>query len=155
MDRTESIVVSVSPAYENHKIQEMSAFGWNLMGRQEVIGHLREVEAPTLGAAVLEGAMSTVRVQHDHYVKLHFARDLSLPNLNRIHALEEEYFALPRPDSPALLPGGCFLVLFWWPFWPLYYLLSYRTKQAAAALQHAETTRRAEEIHSEVSTLTT
>lgn len=36
MERTESIVVQVSPEYENAKIKEMEMFGWNLQGRQEI-----------------------------------------------------------------------------------------------------------------------
>jgi hypothetical protein len=68
MDRTESIVVSVSPANENSKIREMATFGWNLQGRQEVIGHLREAETPdNLATAIfrgaLEGATSTKTVE--------------------------------------------------------------------------------------------
>src|SRR5215216_5822599 len=115
MERTESIVVSVSPAHENDKIREMSTFGWSLQGRQEVVGHLREAETPdNLGAAMfrgaLEGATSTKTVEYDHYVKLHFARDLSMPNLARIQQLEAEYNSLPLPPPPSLKWPGCFTV---------------------------------------------
>lgn len=113
MERTESIVVSVPPSHENAKIREMSVFGWSLQNRQEVVGHLREAETPgNLGAAVLrgafEGATSTKTVEYDHYVKLHFARDLSMPNLARIQELEAEYRSLPLPQPASLKAPGCF-----------------------------------------------
>ena len=113
MERTESVVVSVAPQYENEKIQEMGEFGWNLQGRQEVVGHLREAETPdSLGAAMfrgaMEGATSTVTVTYDHYVKLHFVRDLNMPNIARIRELEGEYRSLHVPASPSLKTAGCF-----------------------------------------------
>jgi len=36
------------------------------------------------------------------YVKLHFTRNLALANLDRIKAIETEYFALPFPPVPPL-----------------------------------------------------
>jgi hypothetical protein len=113
MERTESVVVSVAPQYENEKIQEMGGFGWNLQGRQEIMGHLREAEAPdSLAASVFQGAMdgatSTVRVTYDHYVKLHFVRDLNMPNIARIQELEREYRSLHIPPSPSFKTAGCF-----------------------------------------------
>ena len=36
MERTESEIVQVAPAYENAMIKHMELFGWNLQGRQEI-----------------------------------------------------------------------------------------------------------------------
>jgi len=155
MERTESVVVAVSPDYENDKIKEMSVFGWNLQNRQEVIGHLREAEIPdSLAAAMfrgaVEGATGTTTVEYDHYVKLHFVRDASLPNLAKIRELEREYFALPVPVFPSVFPG-CFFFAF--PIWPLYLLFVYRKKKAAAQAQLAATMTRAEAIRTEAAKL--
>lgn len=108
MDRTESIVVSVGPNFENSKINEMSSFGWNLQGRQEVIGHVREAEISdnllvAIGRGMKEGATGTKTYQYDHYVKLHFVRSLALPNLARIKQLESEYFSLPFPGAKGVV----------------------------------------------------
>lgn len=97
-------------------ISERQNFGWNLQGRQEVIGHLREAETPdNLGQAVwrgfVEGATETKTVEYDHYVKLHFQRSLGLRSLPKIRELEAEYFSLPLPSRPGSL------------FWPIVFTL--------------------------------
>ncbi|HEX4955368.1 MAG TPA: hypothetical protein VF017_18410 [Thermoanaerobaculia bacterium] len=155
MERTESIVVSVAPDRENEKISEMQHFGWSLQGRQEVVGHLREAEAPdTLGAAMfrgaLEGATGRNTYEYDHYVKLHFVRDLHLAHGAEIRTLEREYFSLPMPSFPRLFPGGVFLVLLWYPFWPFWYFFGYRQKKAAAEAHLRAVQQRADEIATEV-----
>jgi len=105
--RTESTVLSVGPSSENECIKEMETFGWNLHSRQEVLGHLRVAEAPDrLGQAIwrgaVEGATGKKTYEYDHYVKLHFTRNLNTPRLEEVKALEAEYFGLPYPQGPSL-----------------------------------------------------
>lgn len=107
MERTESMVVQVAADYENDKIKEMQLFGWNLQSRQEIMGHLKEAETPdnlfvAIGRGMKEGATGKKTYEYDHYVKLHFVRDLNLPNLSEIKKLETEYCNLPYPEIPSL-----------------------------------------------------
>ena len=116
MERTESTVVSVAPDFENDKIKEMAFFGWNLQGRQEIVGPLHEQEASdnlftAVARGVQEGATGRKTLERDHYVKLHFVRSLELPNLARIKQLEAEFHGLPVPVSP----GGL--------LWPIIFTL--------------------------------
>jgi len=106
MERTESTVVSVAPDSENEVIRQMGLFGWNLHGRQEIIGPLREAPPPNslIGAMVrgaTEGAKGKLYVR-DHYVKLHFVRPLNLPNLDKLRQIEAEFANLPYPEAPGL-----------------------------------------------------
>lgn len=153
MERTESIVVQVAPDYENLKIKEMEAFGWNLQGRQEIHEEGEAYGRPSF----IDSSEYIIKTKVYHYVKLHFTRSLSLPNLERIKALEAQYFSLPFPKFPRLAPpGGLFglvLLMFWYPFWPLWYFWGYKPKKAAADAQLAETVRRQQEIVSEVASL--
>ena len=94
MERTESLVVQVAPVSENNKIKEMEMFGWSLQNRQEIHEE---------GDAYIDsdyGGSYTIKTKVSHYVKLHFSRDLSLPNLGQIQQIEQEYFSLPFPASP-------------------------------------------------------
>lgn len=142
MERTESLVVQVAPSYENEKIQEMQAFRWNLHGRQELHEQGDAYGSPSL----LNSSTYVIKTSVSHYVKLHFVRPLSLPNLDQIRPLEEQYFALPFPEFPRLLPGGWLLIIFWYPLWPLWYLFGYKPKLAVAQTELADTMRRREEI---------
>ena len=99
MARTESIVVQVAPDYENEKIQEMQLFGWNLQGRQEI-----HEEGDAYGRpSYISSDTYVVKTKVRKYVKLHFVRDLDLPNLEKIRNLETEYFNLPYPGTQSLL----------------------------------------------------
>lgn len=98
--RTESTVVQVAPSYENDKIQEMQMFGWNLQGRQEI-----HEEGDAYGRpSYVSSSTYVVKTKVHHYVKLHFTRSLSLPNLDKVKQIEAEYFSLPFP-GPASLVG--------------------------------------------------
>jgi len=107
MERTESIVIQAAPSIENHKIAEMEIFGWNLHGRQEI---------HEAGDAYVEPISSdsntyVIKQKVSQYVKLHFTRSLSLPNLDEIRQIESEYFNLPFPPSPSQKgPIGCMAV---------------------------------------------
>ncbi len=153
MERTESIVVQVAPDYENDKIKEMEAFGWNLHGRQEIHEEGEAYGRPSF----IDSSEYIIKVKVHHYVKLHFTRSLGLPNLERIRALEAQYFGLPYPNFPALVPGGClgWFLLIWggWLIWPLWYFLFYKPQKAAAEAQLAEIVRKKQEILREVSAL--
>ncbi len=99
MERTESIVIQVAPSYENAKIKEMEMFGWNLQGRQEI----RE-EGDAYGKpSWLDKSEYVIKIKVSHYVKLHFTRGLSLPNLDKIKQIESEYFNLPFLKPPSLI----------------------------------------------------
>jgi len=87
MERTESKVVQVAPDYENDMIQEMQNFGWNLHGRQEV-----HEQGDAYGRPSLSGSEYITTTKVSKYVKLHFTRNLSTPNLDRVRQLEQEYF---------------------------------------------------------------
>ncbi|OFV80827.1 MAG: hypothetical protein A2Y78_03320 [Acidobacteria bacterium RBG_13_68_16] len=96
--------MQVAPDYENDKIQEMQAFGWNLQGRQE-IHEKGEVEGRP---SFVSDSTYVVKTTVYKYVKLHFVRSLELPKLAKIKALEAEYFALSFPSLPGLKAAGCF-----------------------------------------------
>lgn len=98
MERTESTVIQVAPSYEKQKIKEMEAFGWNLQGRQEI-----HEEGDAYGRpGYLDSSTYIVKVKVSHYVKLHFVRALSLPNIQGIKQLETEYANLEFPQLPGL-----------------------------------------------------
>ena len=141
MERTESFVVQVAPSYENAKIQQMEQFGWSLQGRQEM-----HEEGDAEGAPSIFGDEYVIKTKVSHYVKLHFVRPLSIPNLDRIKLLEAQYFSLPFPNFPRLASGGWFLLMFWWFLWPLWYFCRYKPKKAEAEAQLAETVRKQQEI---------
>lgn len=112
MERTDSIVVQVAPSYENEKIKEMGAFGWNLQGRQE----MREEGEAYGRPSYVSSNTYIIKTKVHHYVKLHFVRSFSMPDLQAIRQLESEYFNLQFPPSRSLvwpiiftlfpLPGG-------------------------------------------------
>ena len=71
---------------------------WNLQGRQEmsVEGDTSPDLATTLG---LSGNTQTYVTKIKHYVKLHFARNLNIPNLERVKQIESEYHNLSSPSD--------------------------------------------------------
>src|SRR5947209_7421150 len=103
MERTESTVVQVAPSYENAKIREMEGFGWSLQGRQEI-----HEEGDALGEVI--GTRYVVKTKVSHYVKLHFTRNQSLPNIGHLRQLETEYRGLPFPKVPTFTVPGCFSI---------------------------------------------
>lgn len=104
--RTDSKIVQVAPDCENDKIREMGMFGWNLQGRQEM-----HEEGNAYGrASFLDSSTYVIKTKVFHYVKLHFARNLSLPNLEKITALENEYFSLSFTKPPGIAFPVCFTI---------------------------------------------
>ncbi|MDI6759864.1 MAG: hypothetical protein QMD05_03470 [Candidatus Brocadiaceae bacterium] len=99
MERTESIVVQASPQYENNKSKEMELFGWNLQNRQEIHEKGDAYGRPSY----ISGNTYITKTTIKHYVKLHFVRGLSLPNLDKIKKIETEYLNLPFPPSISLV----------------------------------------------------
>ena len=98
MERTESLIVQVAPSFEQDKIKEMETFGWNLQGRQEV-----HEEGDAYGRpSYTNSSTYVVKTKVKHYVKLHFVRSLTLPNLDKIRQIEAEYNNLPFPQPPGL-----------------------------------------------------
>jgi hypothetical protein len=103
MERTESKVVQAAPDYENEMIQEMQYFGWNLQGRQEM-----HEQGNAYGRPSITSDSYIVTTKVNKYVKLHFTRSLSMPNLTRVRELEQEYFGQQFPALPTLTVPGCF-----------------------------------------------
>ena len=106
MEQTESTIVQIAPNFENEKIKEMEAFGWSLQGRQEI-----HEEGETTGGPNLSGDTYVIKTKVSHYVKLHFVRSFSLPNLTGIRKLESEYSNLPFP-APLRLRWPIILTIF-------------------------------------------
>ncbi len=150
MERTESIVVQTAPDFENDKIREMAMFGWNLQGRQEIHEKGEAFGRPSY----LDSGTYLIKTTVHHYVKLHFVRGLNLPNLDKIRRVESEYFGLPNPSFPALVPGPAILLLFWWIFWPLYFALYYLPHKSSAQKQLADVLERQRALIAEASALT-
>lgn len=106
MERTESTVIQVAPQYENEKIREMEAFGWNLQGRQEI-----HQEGDAYGRPSFTGSSYIIEVKVSHYVKLHFIRSLSLRNLPQIRETEAQYSNLAFPRVPSFTAPTIFTAL--------------------------------------------
>jgi len=105
MERTESKVVQAAPSAENHKIQEMQAFGWNLVNRQELVE-----EGNTYGTISSSGVSSTTQIHK--YVKLHFQRNMALPNIEKIKALESEHESIGYVSAKTSLKWPLIIVVF-------------------------------------------
>ncbi|MCL0091261.1 hypothetical protein M1N57_00075 [Dehalococcoidales bacterium] len=106
MERTESKVIQVLPEHENNAIKEMEMFGWSLQSRQEVYLEKGTYPDTSLPIIIMDEIAKTrsYRIEAEHHVKLHFARSLALPNLDRVREIESEYFNLPFPSDPPPLP---------------------------------------------------
>ncbi len=174
MERTESVVIQVAPSYENQKIKEMETFGWNLQNRQEV-----HQEGDAYGRpSYMDSSTYIVKVKVSHYVKLHFVRALSLPNLQKIKQLEAEYENLAFPPLAGLgwpigvtafFALGAVMAVANSKQFPLPALLTYvigvalgafwisrrLKKRTAANDQQSRSLARSQEILAEVSKLTT
>jgi hypothetical protein len=75
----------------------MEQFGYTLQDSQEVIGESHE--APYTGGlfasmwrGAVEGASGKKTYVREHYVRLHFVRDLALPNLKALRDHERNNF---------------------------------------------------------------
>jgi hypothetical protein len=150
MERTESVIVQTAPDFENDKRREMATFGWNLQGRQEI-----HEEGEAFGRpSYLDSSTYLIKTTVHHYVKLHFVRGLNLPNLDKIRRVEKEYFGLPTPSFPAFVPGPAILLVFWWPFWILYFALYYLPHKSSAQKQLADVVQQQRALLAEASALT-
>ena len=84
--------LSVIPSDEQRTIDEMQAFGWELMSSQEVStkdSHL-EQHGNTLYSVT----------ESENYVKLVFSRDTSIPNYAELDALYRQYLEYPNVGHP-------------------------------------------------------
>lgn len=95
--RFESRIVNVEPKAVNDCIRLMEHFGYILQASQEVVGEVHE--APWDGGlfasvfrGTAEGWTGRKTYVQDNHVRLHFVRDLSLPNLEELRELEQETF---------------------------------------------------------------
>ncbi len=96
--RTESKVMRVAPGEEQDVIDFMQKLYWNLLSTQEI----------KTSDNYLKKENDAIYQVHstDHYVKMAFSRYLDTPHLDKIRALEKEYFDLPEPVYPKLFPYG-------------------------------------------------
>ena len=100
MARTESKSIQVHPSDEQAQIDLMQKFHWNLISSQEI---------KSVDNSLERRGDSLYNVRHtEHYIKLVFSRDLDLPNLQKLKALDNEYFSQPFPNDPPLIPLGTF-----------------------------------------------
>ena len=150
MERTESIVVEVTPDYENESIKEREMFGWSLQGRQEI--H-EEGNAYGYGGTFNGIGSYTTVVEVSKYVKLHFVRPLSLPNLDRIKQLETQYFNMVFPQFPRLIPGGILGFIFVGPFLPFWFFCGYLPRKAQAKKQLEDALQKRKELRQQAAVL--
>lgn len=90
--RVENKVMNVHPREEQSVIDLMSHFRWRLQSSDPVFNQDTHEE---VRGDKLYSVTETV-----NYVHLVFARDLDEPNLDRIRALEREYFSIVFPNVP-------------------------------------------------------
>jgi len=87
----------------------MENFGWSLASRQEI-----HEEGDAYGSPAVFSDSYVIKTKVSPYVKLHFSRSLSLPNLDKIKQIESDYMALPFPGLPTtksfLWPVACILI---------------------------------------------
>ncbi len=174
MQRTESTIVQVSPDYENARIREMEMFGWNLQGRQEI-----HEEGDAYGAPSISGNSYVIKTKVSHYVKLHFVRNLGLPNLETLKNFENEYFNVPFIELPGMKgpvfftlfgilgilvnlvsinqpgsPGiGAVIMMLVWSALGVLWIKSRRTKRATALAQNQASVARMDAIRKQVASL--
>lgn len=131
MARTESKTFQVHPNDEQDMIQFMQKFGWSLLSTQEI---------KTKDSRLEQRGESLYSVtETEHYIKLAFSRDLDMPHLQEIKAIEDEYNNLPNPPPlPKLFPGHIML----WAVaslclgigiiaWLVYFFAFYKPKKSA------------------------
>jgi hypothetical protein len=132
MARTESKSIQVHPSDEQSMIEFMQKFGWSLLSTQEIKTKDSHLE--------LRGDSMYSVTETEHYVKLAFSRDLDMPHLNEIKAIEDEYLNLPNPPPlPKLFPGH---IAYWIigslcygigiAAWLIYYFAFYQSKKNAS-----------------------
>ncbi|MCL4510252.1 MAG: hypothetical protein M1470_04205 [Bacteroidetes bacterium] len=95
MARTESKSIQVHPSDEQNQINLMQRFHWNLQNSQEI--NVKDSHLETRGNDLVSVTES------QHYVKLLFTRDLDTPNLDKLKALENEYFSMQLPKKPGFV----------------------------------------------------
>src|SRR6266852_9266513 len=86
----------------------MQAFGWNLHNRQEIHEEGEAYGRPSY----ISDSTYVIKTTVHHYVKLHFVRGVTLPNLDHIKALESEFSGLTFQGPRSLIGPGCLTVFF-------------------------------------------
>lgn len=136
--RKESKLLQCHPRDEQNEVDFMQKFYWNLQGTQTVQTIDNHLEK--------RGANLYSVSNQQRYVKLHFSRELDIPHLDKIRALENEYALLPIPKFPKLFPGGGLLwgVLFFFsfgmliPLWLVYVIFVYALKKSRAQREYQQ-----------------
>jgi len=97
--------INVHPDNEVPAINFFRNFGWELFSNQEVktsSSHLKE-------SMWTDDIVQVTRTEH--YIKLTFQRDTSIPNYSRLTRLEDEYNAVKSPEKPRKLGWGITIAL--------------------------------------------
>jgi len=136
--RKESKLLQCHPKDEQKEVDFMQRFYWNLQGTQAI--HTIDNHLETRGANLYSVS------NQQQYVKLHFSRELDIPNLDKIRALESEYALLPIPKFPKLFPGSGLLWFFLFffsfgmliPVWLLYVIFVYSLKKPRAQREYEQ-----------------
>ena len=89
MARTESKSIQVHPNDEQSMIEFMQKFRWSLLSTQEI--KVKDSHLEQRGDSIYSVTQS------EHYIKLAFSRDLDMPHLKEIKAIEDEFNNLPNP----------------------------------------------------------
>ncbi|MDR0515774.1 MAG: hypothetical protein LBH25_01870 [Fibromonadaceae bacterium] len=108
--------ISVPPSAEEATINQWQAFGWEFKSTQEVKTKSTHEEAGKWYEQ--EGTRYSV-VTTEHYVKLTFERDPSMPNYAELCNLEKKYNAAPmsapsmptEPTEPKRWFRGCLIII--------------------------------------------
>ncbi|GHT19475.1 hypothetical protein FACS1894189_8300 [Planctomycetales bacterium] len=103
MARKEIKTINVQPADEESAISVWQTFGWELKNNQEV--KIQSENAYLEKDFWGDGINQVTTTHREHYVKLTFERDTSMPNYAELVSLEQQYYALPHPVPPG--SGGC------------------------------------------------
>jgi len=131
MARTESKTIQVHPNDEQSMIEFMQKFGWSLLSTQEI--KVKDSHLEQRGDSIYSVTQS------EHYIKLAFSRDLDMPHLKEIKAIEDEYLNLPNPPPlPKLFPihiAVWIIASFCWGIgiiaWIIYFFAFYQPKKKA------------------------
>ena len=108
MARTESKVRRIHPDSEQATIEFMQIFHWNLANSQHIKNKSSHLEER-------DGDIYQV-TETEHFINLTFSRDLNLPGIEHIRALESEYHrlddSLPKiPEEIGYVGAGIVCVL--------------------------------------------
>lgn len=86
----ETKTINVKPANEESTIELYQNFGWELSTTQEILNTDSHLEQK------LDGVYSVTTKQH--YIRLVFSRDTTMPNYQKLVELENEFYKIKVPN---------------------------------------------------------